>query len=658
MPDIIYRYKNKDGRWVYFNEDQIRQYPNAIVYMTLDDGQRQDLGTVHSLGMAYDNYEPDLTAEQRLNRLGIFFNEDTRRWEGGNGRITFAGRQDVVGNPQDNPDNQLTREQRLARMGFRKNPETGRWEAGVGRIDFSKKTLRNQRQQELAPYWTDENGVTRNVEPVSLTQQGKRQVSTPVSLTQQAKREVPTPVAITDTVVKEPVISTTPIGQTSDGYVDTVLENVQVPIPATIQTEGEPIPDPTSSIRIGELSVVEPEVTNVVPSENTIENVEQWLGPNETIVDRSNNQPQRLITARDGNVSLRSDEYQRELGMFEDAAEQITTQFLNEFAKENGGISADDYDEIYNNTYQGIMNDLVMPYLERSKYTSPGQFSDIALEAKRNAASTLRNDIGRAYLSDKEWVYVPTPEGSYAVPQTKIRNITDQAKFRVTPETQQNLQSRIANAVASIVSPSEANATALVQDNAGNTYVLSDYLQGKEVPLSQYLRLANDDVNIKDTHPYARYVLDTFANTMGTIGVPVITVNDGYRNNAAQRALIGRSNAAKTTRSMHGFGTAFDLRWAGDDGLLAMTQAAVNKNPELLKQYGAKNAENLIDIIAEQSGLERNLHKAGMRQEEHHFGLLENELYKRYVNAALIAQERAKALSGLKPGSAYLIGVR
>ena len=127
MPDIIYRYKSKNtGRYVYLNEDQLGQYPDAIIYMTTPDGSKADLGTVRSLGMAYGDYEPDLTTEQRFNRLGIFFNEDTRTWQNGDGRIKISTAPIVEREAAAQAE--PTREQRLIAIGYGLNPSTGNFE--------------------------------------------------------------------------------------------------------------------------------------------------------------------------------------------------------------------------------------------------------------------------------------------------------------------------------------------------------------------------------------------------------------------------------------------------------------------------------------------------------------------------------------------------
>ena len=472
MPDIVYRYKDPvTGRWIYLNEYQLKMYPNSIVYMQMEDGQVEDLGTVESLGLAQEQNQ-QMTFDQRLANLKIRYNPSTGRYEGGTGRIAFAAPQMTesgqrrIGNPQDNPENRLTREERLARMGFVLNQETGRWEAG--------------RRQESTPYYTDENGVTRNVEPVSITDQVKRQVSSPVAITEPAR--------------KEEVISNTPIGQTNDGYVDTLLEDIQTPIPATIQTEGEPLPDSSTKIDIGDLSTIEPtsdsstkinigDLSTIKPDVNenesessdnrvNLEELARSLGISDsTSVDRSDmkgrQMPSSLLPEGAVPVEVVRSNVER---MFEDAIDQVVGKYAERVLTEEGGITFDS--DNYDTMYETIYDDLVERYFEpvRVQINDPtysgGYYTPDKIKVVMKNITDRINEMGRKSTGDENWEYIPS---------TNIQNESG---------NQQSLLEKIGEAVSKLVFPSEANATPLV-DNTGNIVNITTPVRKEAVNATQ-----------------------------------------------------------------------------------------------------------------------------------------------------------------------------
>lgn len=176
------------------------------------------------------------------------------------------------------------------------------------------------------------------------------------------------------------------------------------------------------------------------------------------------------------------------------------------------------------------------------------------------------------------------------------------------------------------------------------------------IPLSDYITLKSKAVNYDYLHPEMQKRLDAFARLVyqDTGGRPIF-MTEGYRGIAGQRALGGRSNAATPGRSLHGFGIAADIRYFGTGGLQELANAAYQRDNSIFQRYGVRDAAGLVDAWAAQTGLIRNLHKAGKRNEEHHFQMIEDDVFRRSVDMARIQRERAKLLSGRNPGRVYFI---
>ena len=251
-----------------------------------------------------------------------------------------------------------------------------------------------------------------------------------------------------------------------------------------------------------------------------------------------------------------------------------------------------------------------------------------------NLGLQMDENTGIYYLPESNKQTTLSPNGSV--------QLEPSPKVAVNPNTPVQLEPSPKVAV---------NPNAQVQE-----VVLNNNYRPLTTQLSKYITLKSNNVNYGDLHPEMQTRVDRFGNIIHTdTGGRMPTMTEGYRSFVGQQALAGRSNAAKPGRSLHGFGIAADIRYYGAGGLQELANLAYQRDNAILKRYGVTKADDLVDAWAAKAGLVRNLHKAGMRNEEHHFQMLEDDAFRKSVNMARILRERAKFLSGRNPGRTYLI---
>ncbi len=274
------------------------------------------------------------------------------------------------------------------------------------------------------------------------------------------------------------------------------------------------------------------------------------------------------------------------------------------------------------------------PFGERVNVNSNRAFWDQYRNPQGLSYDERISNLGLAMDENTGIYYLMEPE----IPQPNEQSILNP----VVPvkEDVVNLQPAVRQAVRQNVSQSIAPST---ETQVG-------------VPLSEYIRLKSKAVNYDYLHPEMQKRLDNFARLVhqDTGGRPIL-MTEGFRSFAGQQALAGRSNAARPGRSLHGFGIASDIRYYGVGGLQELANAAYQRDNSIFKRYGVRDAAGLVDAWAAQTGLVRNLHRAGKRNEEQHFQMIEDDVFKRTVDMARIQRERAKLLSGRNPGRVYFI---
>ena len=119
----------------------------------------------------------------------------------------------------------------------------------------------------------------------------------------------------------------------------------------------------------------------------------------------------------DGAVSRREENNNWER-MFYDAAEQLTHEHLRRISQDTGGFAPGDYDKMFDFTYNNLTSTYIDPIINKLRQNEygrrPAYYDPRQLNIIRRASGNLLNDVGRKFLKDDSWEYVPPSEFNIA----------------------------------------------------------------------------------------------------------------------------------------------------------------------------------------------------------------------------------------------------